>query len=379
MAWSSNAAGANTCIVLPYTPAWSETFLQAHVDRLQGVVRYIQQFPVDVDSVFDETGLTSRQKLQQSIRAGVHRYILNPAKKAAIRRFFRSNRVDVVLAEYGLTGARVLRACKKAGIPLVVHFHGYDAYEHAVLDRHRETYKEMFNYSSAIIAVSKHMTQQLIGLGASPKKVIYNAYGVELDKFMPAMSQTRLQVIAVGRFVEKKAPYLTILAFKKVLERLPDARLIMIGTGMLRDVCFKLIKALHIEHAVDLKGVASHGEVAALMQQSRVFVQHSLVPASGDMEGTPLVVLEAAASGLPVVATRHAGICDAVVHEETGFLVAEGDIDAMADYMHLLLVNPELARDMGRKGREHIGRHFDVEQSIGALRKVLAGVARKPA
>ena len=107
----------------------------------------------------------------------------------------------------------------------------------------------------------------------------------------------------------------------------------MVGAGLLHDVCSKLVKALHIEHAVELKGIVDHAGVAALMQESRVFVQHSLVPASGDTEGTPVAILEAGAAGLPVVSTKHAGISEAVIHGKTGFLVDEGDIDAMAEYI----------------------------------------------
>ena len=230
----------------------------------------------------------------------------------------------------------------------------------------------MFDYASVIIAVSKHMVEQLVKLGAPAEKVVYVPYGVEINKFaQAAVLKSPPHVLSVGRFVEKKAPYLTILAFKKVLERLPEARLVMVGAGLLHDVCSKLIKALHVEHAVELKGIVDHAGVAALMQESRVFVQHSLVPASGDTEGTPVAILEAGAAGLPVVSTRHAGISDAVIHGKTGFLVNEGDIDAMAEYLYQLLANPELASEMGKNSREYIHANFSMERSIEQLRKIL--------
>ena len=125
----------------------------------------------------------------------------------------------------------------------------------------------------------------------------------------------------------------------------------MVGTGLLLDVCSKLIHALHVEHAVELRGVVDHAGVAGLMQEARVFVQHSLVPASGDREGTPVAILEAGAGGLPVVSTRHAGISDAVIHGKTGFLVDEGDIETMAEYIYRLLASPDLASEMGKNAR----------------------------
>jgi len=346
--------------------------LQAHVDKLGAAVSYLENFPIDVNAEFSMQGPRDQtEQLKRRMQIAWHRYVMNPQKNIYVRKFFNSNNIGVVLAEYGLTGAGVLDGCKDLKIPLVVHFHGYDAYSKVVLERYKESYKKMFAYASAIIAVSRHMTEQLIKLGAPREKVFYNAYGVDTTKFghgcRPASNK---QVLAVGRFVEKKAPYLAILAFVKVLKRLPEAKLVMVGSGILHDVCRKLIKSLHIENSVELKAMLSHDEVAEVMRRSRVFVQHSLVPASGDSEGTPVAILEAAASELPVVSTKHTGIIDAVLHGKTGFLVDEGDIDAMADYIYQLLSNPELAIRMGNNARKHISENFN-DGDLKKLRHIL--------
>jgi glycosyltransferase involved in cell wall biosynthesis len=361
------------CIVLRSPLAYSETFVQAHVDRLSATVNYLERFPVDTANEYPiqvDSGTT--EKLRQKFKASLHGYVLNPAKKIYLRNFFKRNNINVVLAEYGVTGSAALGICQELEIPLVVHFHGYDAYSRPILDRYQQRYEKMFAYCSAIVAASRHMVDQLVKLGAPRGKVFYNAYGVDVTKFKQTSLVTcPLQVIAVGRFAEKKAPYLTILAFKKVLEALPEARLVMIGEGSLHGVCDQIIKSLHMEHAVDLRGVLKHDEIASLMQGSRVFVQHSLVPKSGDSEGTPVAILEAGASGMPVVSTKHAGIIDAVIHDKTGFLVEEGDIDGMAECMYRLLTNPDLAVAMGKRAREHIGENFNMETSIKNLRAIL--------
>jgi glycosyltransferase involved in cell wall biosynthesis len=263
------------------------------------------------------------------------------------------------LAEFGVTGVGVLQTCRELNLPLVVHFHGYDAYLRRLLDRYGAAYRNLFAYAHGIIAVSTQMIDQLVQLGAPRQKVFYNPYGVDVAKFKPARLTSRPQALAVGRFVQKKAPYLTILAFQKVLERLPDATLIMVGDGQLQDVCRQLVRSLHLEHAVALQGAVDHEQVVHLMQDSRIFVQHSLVPQSGDSEGTPV--------GIPM----HAGIVDTVIHGRTGFLVKERDIDAMADYMFQLLTNPELALEMGKRAREHISQNFNIEKSISNLRAVV--------
>ena len=368
----------NICVVLPSAVAYTETFLQAHVERLPAAVVYLQTFPVEIADVFPKpTSGLKTDVLKRGLRISWHRCLLNPLKDISLRRFFRAHRIRVVLAEYGLTGTGTLKLCEELKIPLVVHFHGYDAYSNEVLNVYGERYRRMFRYAAAIIGVSKHMVGQLLSLGAPRDKLFYNPYGVDVAKFKQAtLDAAPPQVIAVGRFVEKKAPYLTILAFKKVLKRVPEARLVMVGTGALQDVCHQMIKALHIEHAVDLSGVADHDRVAALMQHSRVFVQHSLVPGSADAEGVPNTILEAGASGLPVVSTRHGGIVDVVVHGKTGFLVEEGDIDGMADYMHKLLIDPRLAAEMGNRARRHIAQHYNVDGSIRNLKLILEASSR---
>ena len=364
---------SNICIVLRSPLGYSETFVQAHVDRLSAIVNYLERFPVDTANEYPiqvDSGTT--EKLRQKFKASLHGYVLNPAKNVYLRNFFRKNNINVVLAGYGVTGSAALGICQELEIPLVVHFHGYDAYSRPILDRYQQRYEKMFAYCSAIVAASRHMVDQLVKLGAPREKIFCNAYGVDVAQFKQTSLLTcPLQVIAVGRFVEKKAPYLTILAFKKVLEALPEARLVMVGGGVLHDVCRTIIKSLHIEHAVILTGVMNHDQVAQLMQQSRVFVQHSLVPKSGDSEGTPVGILEAGASGLPVVSTRHAGIVDAVIHGKTGFLVNEGDIDEMSEYMYQLLSNPELAVQMGKRAREYISENFNMEGSIKNLQAIL--------
>src|SRR5436309_3109188 len=119
---------SNTCIVLPGAPSWSETFLQAHVEKLGGKVRYKGQFPIDVEATFKEIPSGTSAKLKRAVRASLHRYLVNSVKRRDLRKFFRLNKIDMVLAEYGDTGVAVLYACKEMNIPLVVHFHGADAY-----------------------------------------------------------------------------------------------------------------------------------------------------------------------------------------------------------------------------------------------------------
>jgi glycosyltransferase involved in cell wall biosynthesis len=180
--------------------------------------------------------------------------------------------------------------------------------------------------------------------------------------------------VAVGRLVEKKAPQLTIEAFAKVLAVHPTARLRFIGTGPLREQCEELAK-LRCGRAVEFLGEQPHDAVVRELQTARAFVQHSVVAPDGDMEGMPVSVIEAGASGLPVVSTRHSGIADIVVDGVTGFLVEEGGVDAMAARMAELVERPALAGALGRAARRRVEMHFGIDASIDRLRRILEHAA----
>jgi colanic acid/amylovoran biosynthesis glycosyltransferase len=96
-------------------------------------------------------------------------------------------------------------------------------------------------------------------------------------------------------------------------------------------------------------------------------VQHSVVASDGNSEGMPNSILEASASGLPVVATRHAGIPEVVLDGETGFLVEERDVEGMARQMARLVMEPALAEELGRAGRKRMQESFSIDSRIARL------------
>jgi glycosyltransferase involved in cell wall biosynthesis len=297
-------------------------------------------------------------------------------KKNALKEFFIQKNIDVALAEYGPCGYAVKEVCKELQMPLVVHFHGYDAYEHAILKK-CNYYQDLWNDASAVIAVSRDMQGQLQHLGFPADKIHYVPYGVDLAMFGGAQPQKAPPMfIAVGRFVDKKAPHLTLLAFKEVLEHVPEARLKMVGDGPLFEACKQLVKSLSMDKAVEFLGTCSHQEIAGLMKQARGFVQHSVKTSYGDSEGTPVAILEAGAAGLPVVATRHAGIPDVVIDQQTGFLVNEGDIAGMAKCILKLARDPALAGKLGAAAQKHIRLDFSLDKNIAELYSVIQKVVK---
>lgn len=284
-----------------------------------------------------------------------------------VETYLLKNKIQAVLAQYGPSGVAMMEICKKIGIPLIVHFHGFDAYRQDVLQYYGGKYPALFATANTV-CVSTDMQRQLLKLGAKPERVHLIPYGVDTDFFKPGQKKMQHPVfIACGRFVPKKAPQLTIEAFAKTLEKVPNARLMMIGEGEMLPSCRSLADTLGISHAVDFKGVMGQAEIAQLLPQVLALVQHSVRSSDGDAEGLPLVILEAGACGLPVVATNHMGIADAVVEGETGYLVAEGDTAGMSEQMIYLAQNPVLASTMGFAARQHICNYYNQERYIGDL------------
>ena len=363
------ARDAVVAIVTPYEPALSETFIRAHVEGLSANTVLIAGRPATIGS---RPVLSIPERAAHKMRRALLGEGLDGETRAAYVKAFRRYGVEAVLAEYGTTGVFVMDACRELGLPLVVHFHGYDASVRDLLEEHAEAYREMFRRASAIIAVSEAMRRKLVSLGAPPAKIHVIACGVDcaaFDKSDPASAPPVL--LAVGRFIEKKAPHITIEAFSKAHRVVPEARLRMVGDGPLLSECRTLAQTLGVAGAVDFLGAQSHAVVQEEMRRARSFVQHSVEAANGDCEGMPVAVLEASASGLPVVSTRHAGIPDVVVDGETGFLVDERDADAMAERMIRLLREAQLARKLGEAARRRTQSRFSRQQSEGRLWAVI--------
>lgn len=276
-----------------------------------------------------------------------------------LRTWLKDNHVDVILANYGPSGVAMLPVSKVLKLPLIVHFHGYDAYRSDILGSYGREYPVLFAACKAVIAVSENMERQLISLGVPPEKVHTYIYGVEESRFVQQpMPDGPMQFGFVGRFVEKKSPLLLIEAFARVHAQLPEVRLRCVGDGELLEASKALAKQLGLTHAIEFLGILPPNAVAQFLSRCHVLLLPSQSPASGDSEGTPLAILEAAMAGRPVVTTRHGGIEAVVTDQVTGLLVQPGDVEGFAGAMLQLATDPEQVKNLGQNAAERARRDF---------------------
>jgi colanic acid/amylovoran biosynthesis glycosyltransferase len=361
------------CITRSERHSYSETFIH---DQIAGLSLFAEVFTIHSGRLPERT--EDGKRLSPWIFWILHKIIKTITGKRnnffgnyGVKKFLINNKIDVVLANYGLSAAHMVPICRDLNIPLLVVFHGHDATDKKLLRQYANKYKALFAYASSVITVSHDMRASMMELGADPSKIQVVPCGVDVFKFKPSFSDKEDLFVAVGRFVAKKGQLLTIDAFHRVWQKYPAARLVLVGNkNGLYEECHRLVRALGIQDAVSFPGILRQGEISALMGKALAFVQHSVTAPNGDMEGTPVSILEACASGLPVISTFHGGIKDAVVHEKTGFLVDEGDVQGMADCMIRILEDLPMAVTMGREGRLHITAHYNQTRQLEKLNKL---------
>lgn len=359
-------------ILTPKDEKNAETFIQSHIKYLpfEKVVIYGGSFPY-----LKEKNLIVEIESKLFALINIAKKILSlkaiSFKAYRLKKLLIKENIDLVFAEYLVTGAEAVKVCKQLDVPLVSIALGYEISQEDVLKAYSNKYKELFDYAKNIFVVSNHMKSKLKQLGCLESKIVYTPIGPEDTFFKITPNFKKQQLLAVGRFVEKKAPEITIKAFYKVLKKHPNAILVMAGVGPLLNKCKKLILELDISQSVKFLGNINRKEYLELLESSYMFVQHSIIASTGDSEGTPVAILEASASGLPIVSTHHAGIPDVVINDKTGFLVPEKDVNLMSEKIVVLLNDSEKAKCFGEAGKSYVFENFSLKKHLDTITEII--------
>ncbi len=367
-------------VFAPTRRAPTETFVRVN---LQGL-------PFEITAYFgDERPLSNPGRLAYGIailfskaltRLGLLRLATLPGSLVAWI-LIHCHQPDVLMVEFGFHAVRIMEAAAWSDIPLVVHFRGSDASAQNRLGLLKHRYRRLMAIVSGVIVKSQPMRRTLLALGAPDTQLIVSPSGADERLFFGADPENSSPlIVAVGRFVAKKGPLQTIRAFAAMRQLLPEAaalttKLVMVGDGPLLEEARQLVGELALVSSVSLPGLADRDQVAILLRQARCFVQHSQIAADGDSEGSPVSVLEAMLSGLPIVSTRHGGIPEVVQDSVSGFLVDEGDVYGMAIAMARFVQDPAQAGRMGAAAQKRVATQFTVHHHLTQVRKLVQMLA----
>ncbi|MBD1847786.1 glycosyltransferase [Cyanobacteria bacterium FACHB-63] len=291
----------------------------------------------------------------------------------------------LIHAHFGVNGTLAMPVAKRLGLPLITTFYGLDStLEQATSQRTSLTQQVYLRRQSDLkrethlfIAVSGFIKQKLLEQGFPPDKVVAHYIGVDTQSLQPDPKICRDPVVLfIGRLVEKKGCEYLIRAMAKVQSEHPDVELVIIGDGPLRESLESL--AAGALQKYKFLGTQSPSVCKEQMHRATLLAVPSVTASNGDSEGLPTVLLEAQAIGLPVVASIHAGIPEAIVHGETGFLAGERDWQQLAHHIAKLLVDPDLWQRFSINGQERIRLHFDLHKQSRGLEDLYQAVLGAP-
>jgi colanic acid/amylovoran biosynthesis glycosyltransferase len=282
---------------------------------------------------------------------------------------------SLIHAHFGIEGAAALGLAKHLKIPLVTTFHGFDATlkTHAMLTspawfRYPLLRRRLAREGQLFLCASSFIRQRLLDTGFPESRTHTHYIGVDCRTIRPRGNlEEQLLILHVARLVEVKGTRYLLRAFAKVARTHEAVRLKIIGDGPLRRPLHALAASLGVADRVEFLGALPHAEVLASMRKAAMLVLPGIRTATGREEGLGMVLLEAAATGVPLIGSRVGGIPECIVDGKTGFLVPERDEEALARRMAELLDDPVRRQGMGAAGRALVEDRFDIDRQTAAL------------
>jgi glycosyltransferase involved in cell wall biosynthesis len=274
------------------------------------------------------------------------------------RKIARRHRATIMHGHWVIPGG-VTAAAAAGGRPLVISLHGSDVYIAERLLPARLAARAAFRRAAFVTACSSDLARRAVALGADPGRISVIPYGVDADRFRPdaeARSTMRAQlgvpdqaalVAAAGRLVSKKGFEYLIDAIAQT----PDVVLALAGEGTLRAELVRRAESAGVSERVRFLGDRAQDDVATLFAGADVIVAPSVRDDAGNVDGLPNVVMEALASGTPLITTAAGGIGAVVEHDVTAFVVGERDARALAAGIRRAVADPDLRQRIGRAAR----------------------------
>jgi colanic acid/amylovoran biosynthesis glycosyltransferase len=281
----------------------------------------------------------------------------------------KNSAYDIIHCHLGYVGIMGV-ALTKIGVlkgKIITTFTSADAYVYPHKWQHN-VYKSLWEDGGINIAFTNYFANTIQALGARPSTVRVLPLGLNLTKFVfkerALGADKTVRLVTVARLVEKKGLEYSIRAVSEVCKANPDLALTytIAGGGILLPHLTQLIAELGMQERIQLLGWQDHAEITRLLADAHIFVFPSVTAKDGNKESQGVALQEAQAVGLPVITTIHNGLPEGMLDKQSGFLVPEKDVAALAERIHYLATHPEVWPSMGAAGRAFIQDKYEINK-----------------
>src|SRR5881392_3176537 len=349
-----------------------------HISRLRAPIHYAP--PQQILRIWEKDAKTTGKWPRELVELHERKYGSSVKAEQRARNalyfadLFTRNGVDHFHVHFANRAAHTAMFLKEiSGIPFSVTAHGQDFMKDLGNDDLLREICAAAEFVAAETDYSRDLLRQRCPDSAAKIHRVYN--GMDLTRFPAPNSEAVInqvpRIISIGRLVAFKGFEYLIDACVALARRGLEFTCEIIGDGPLRGDLEERIRKLNLSDRVHLLGSLSQGAVLEKLRSADIFALASVTDKQGASDVFPTVIIEAMAAARPVVSTRLAGIPEAVVHGETGFLVAPGDTMALTEALAQLIQDPELRLRYGRAGRDRLEQHFRIEHTVAPLIELL--------
>ncbi len=294
-----------------------------------------------------------------------------------------TKKFDIIFCQFGELGNMMLH-CKQQPEPtpkLVVCFRGADASSKLLSNPH--LYDTLYEKGDCFLPVSDHFATNLIAHGCPPNKVVVHHSAIDCTNFLYTKrtwpEDNIIRILSLTRLHKGKGIEYALEAIAHVAKKYPAIQYNIYGRGNVQQkkALTMQIRQLGLEAFVEIHEVIPHSEVIKQLLGSHIFLLPSYTTPGGKEEGIPNAIMEALATGLPVVSTYHGGIPEVVEDGVSGLLVSEKDSYGLAQAILDLIAHPESWSDMGRAGRKKIEQNHSIANEIKKLENLFQRLVQK--
>jgi glycosyltransferase involved in cell wall biosynthesis len=275
---------------------------------------------------------------------------------------------------FGQIAVHLLPLIRASMIPSIVSFHGADVMVDMNKPAYREATLQMLDAVTLVLVRSESLRRAIVDLGCAPGKIELQRTGIPLEQFpfreREFLKGPEWRFLQASRLTEKKGLPVTLRAFEVFVRQYRNATLTIAGEGPLLRELESLARELKIAERVSFTGFISQERLREIYYRSHIFLHPSQTGRDGNQEGVPNSMLEAMATGLPVFATEHGGIPEAIEHGVSGVLVPERDEFALVETLLDAVQSPDLLSRIAQTGAEAVRKNFDLVTQAQRLEEI---------